>query len=43
MHFILSSKCQMYTARGWPVRPKQVAMDKTNKICCGWRQRVCQF
>jgi len=26
------------------VLPKHVAcIDRTNKVCCGWRQHVCQF
>jgi hypothetical protein len=44
MHLILSFKEVSLNARGWSVRPKYVACtDETNKICCGWRQRVCQF
>jgi hypothetical protein len=41
---ILSFEIVHLNARGRSVRRKhEVCSDKASKICCGWRQHVCQF
>jgi hypothetical protein len=44
MHLILGFKFTYLNAWGWSTRSKHVAyIDETNKMCCCWRQHVCQF
>jgi len=44
MNFILNFKYYVSNAWRCSVQPKHVAcIGGINKICCGWRQYVCQF